>query len=171
MQAEAYVTHPASTTVVYSYFRGVDLDGIELYSRPGRFFVATPTNDDLTFVAVQVPVAEAPRFQHVVEEAFFETLLEVPHLAARVHRTERAERFRFARLPDSFLRQCAGPGWALVGDAGCHKDPITAQGMHDAFRDAERLAEAIDAGLGCDLDVELPSTRPTATPPSSRCSR
>jgi len=40
-----------------------------------------------------------------------------------------------------------GPGWALVGDAGYHRDPITAQGISDAFRDAELLAEAIDAGL------------------------
>ena len=39
------------------------------------------------------------------------------------------------------------PGWALVGDAGYHKDPNTAQGITDAFRDAELLAEAIDAGL------------------------
>ena len=41
----------------------------------------------------------------------------------------------------------AGPGWALVGDAGYHKDPITAQGMLDAFRDAELLADAVDRGL------------------------
>ena len=52
---------------------------------------------------------------------------------------------------DSFFRQPAGPGWALVGDAGYHKDPITAQGMLDAFRDAELLAEAIDDGLDGDL--------------------
>jgi 2-polyprenyl-6-methoxyphenol hydroxylase-like FAD-dependent oxidoreductase len=35
----------------------------------------------------------------------------------------------------------------LVGDAGYHKDPITAQGITDAFRDAKLLSEAIDAGL------------------------
>jgi flavin-dependent dehydrogenase len=35
----------------------------------------------------------------------------------------------------------------LVGDAGYHKDPITAEGITDAFRDAELLVEAIDAGL------------------------
>jgi hypothetical protein len=37
--------------------------------------------------------------------------------------------------------------WALVGDAGYHRDPITALGMTDAFRDAELLTEALDAGL------------------------
>ncbi len=40
-----------------------------------------------------------------------------------------------------------GPGWALVGDAGYHRDPLTAQGISDAFRDAQLLSEAIDAGL------------------------
>ncbi len=47
----------------------------------------------------------------------------------------------------NFFRKPYGPGWALVGDAGVHKDPITAQGITDAFRDAEFLANAIDAGF------------------------
>jgi hypothetical protein len=51
-----------------------------------------------------------------------------------------------ADLPN-FFRKPYGPGWALVGDAGYHKDPITARGISDAFRDAELLAEAIDAGF------------------------
>ena len=46
-----------------------------------------------------------------------------------------------------FFRKPYGPGWALVGDAGYHKDPCTAQGISDAFRDAELLAEAIDDAL------------------------
>ena len=46
----------------------------------------------------------------------------------------------------NFFRTPYGPGWALVGDAGYHKDPILAQGISDAFRDAELLAEALDAG-------------------------
>jgi 2-polyprenyl-6-methoxyphenol hydroxylase-like FAD-dependent oxidoreductase len=47
-----------------------------------------------------------------------------------------------------FFRRPFGPGWALVGDAGYHRDPITGQGICDAFRDADLLARAIDAGLG-----------------------
>jgi flavin-dependent dehydrogenase len=42
-----------------------------------------------------------------------------------------------------FVRRSWGPGWALVGDAGYFKDPITAHGMTDAMRDAELLADAI----------------------------
>jgi flavin-dependent dehydrogenase len=47
----------------------------------------------------------------------------------------------------NFYRKPYGPGWALVGDAGCHKDPYLALGMCDAFRDADWLAAALDAGL------------------------
>jgi 2-polyprenyl-6-methoxyphenol hydroxylase-like FAD-dependent oxidoreductase len=57
-----------------------------------------------------------------------------------------AARFGTADLPNLYRRPY-GPGWALVGDAGYHKDPITAQGITDAFRDAELLAEAIEDGF------------------------
>lgn len=65
------------------------------------------------------------------------------------------ERFRWAPPGDGFFRVPAGPGWALVGDAGYHLDPITAQGMLDAFRDADLLAGAVDRGLSGDLGEEL----------------
>ena len=51
----------------------------------------------------------------------------------------------FAGLP-GVIRESTGPGWALVGDAGYFKDPITAHGITDALRDAELLASAIIAG-------------------------
>jgi 2-polyprenyl-6-methoxyphenol hydroxylase-like FAD-dependent oxidoreductase len=155
VEAPAYAVHPAGTVNIYSYFRGLPIDGIEIYSRPGRFFVAVPTNDDLVFVNVAYPAKSAGVVQGRVADAFTEALAEVPCLGERVAAAQRAERFRFARLPESFLRQPAGPGWALVGDAGCHKDPITAQGMTDAFRDAELLAGAVDSGLDGDLAAAL----------------
>jgi flavin-dependent dehydrogenase len=50
------------------------------------------------------------------------------------------------RMPNH-LRQAHGPGWALVGDAGYHRDAITGHGMSDAYRDAELLAVALDRVL------------------------
>jgi flavin-dependent dehydrogenase len=61
---------------------------------------------------------------------------------------ERCEPIRGRGENPFLVRKPFGPGWALVGDAGYLKDPITAFGITDAFRDAELLAEAIDAGLG-----------------------
>jgi flavin-dependent dehydrogenase len=55
----------------------------------------------------------------------------------------REARFVGATIPN-FFRKPFGPGWVLVGDAGYNKDPITAQGIHDAFLDAERCARALD---------------------------
>src|SRR6266550_1485225 len=45
-----------------------------------------------------------------------------------------------------FIKRGTGPGWALVGDAGYFKDPLTAHGITDALRDAELLARAIMKG-------------------------
>ena len=76
-----------------------------------------------------------------------ETLTLAPSLDERVRHGRREERFLGSGDLPNFYRKPYGPGWALVGDAGYHKDPYTAQGITDAFRDAEGLAAAIDAGL------------------------
>ena len=122
-------------------------EGAELYPRPDRMIVAGPTNDGLTLMIVFWPQAEFHAVRADIEGNFLTALDLAPGLAERVRAGKRAERFRgTADLPNLF-RQPYGPGWALVGDAGYHKDPITAQGISDAFRDADLLTEAIDAGL------------------------
>jgi 2-polyprenyl-6-methoxyphenol hydroxylase-like FAD-dependent oxidoreductase len=54
----------------------------------------------------------------------------------------------------NFFRKPYGPGWALVGDAGHHKDPYLALGVCDAFRDADLLAEALDEVLAGRRPIE-----------------
>jgi flavin-dependent dehydrogenase len=71
----------------------------------------------------------------------------IPQLAQRVRAGHRAERFYGATQLPNFLRKPWGAGWALVGDAGCHKDPYMALGICDALRDAELLAEALTDGI------------------------
>jgi flavin-dependent dehydrogenase len=109
--------------------------------------VAVPTNDDLVIINQGIAIGDQARYRADMGRAFSETLRLVPGLAKRVAEAERVERFRFTTDTEGYFRVPAGPGWALVGDAGYHKDPITAQGMLDAFRDAELLAEAVDRGL------------------------
>jgi flavin-dependent dehydrogenase len=55
----------------------------------------------------------------------------------------------------TFFRTASGPGWALVGDAGHHEDPLIARGIADAFRDADLVASAVSDGWPGDLDTTL----------------
>jgi 2-polyprenyl-6-methoxyphenol hydroxylase-like FAD-dependent oxidoreductase len=153
--ADVYNAVPATTLAAYTYYRGVDTDVAELYTRPDRFTVVVPTNDDTVVVSQSIAIQEAPAFRADIAAGFAATLEVVPQLAARIARGERTERFRLASGNGGFMRVPCGRGWALVGDAGYHKDPITAQGMLDAFRDAELLAGAIDAGLRAGRDAAL----------------
>jgi 2-polyprenyl-6-methoxyphenol hydroxylase-like FAD-dependent oxidoreductase len=78
-----------------------------------------------------------------IEGNFLKMLELAPSFAERVAAAKRETRFVGTAVPNYF-RKPFGPGWALVGDAGYNRDFITAQGMHDAFRDAELLATALD---------------------------
>ena len=55
---------------------------------------------------------------------------------------------------ECFFRESAGPGWALVGDAGHFKDPAPGQGIGDAFRQAEAMAPVIVGSIN-DSDAAL----------------
>ena len=147
VQAARYNEHPALTFGYYSYFSGVPVQGNEVWLRPAHAYINFPTNDGLTCVAVQAPAAGFAAFRADIAANFFQALDQVPELAARVRAGQREERwYGTADLPNYFRRPY-GSGWALVGDAGYHKDPILAQGISDAFRDAELLAEALDEGF------------------------
>lgn len=74
---------------------------------------------------------------------YLKTLELAPEFAERVRGATREERFTGGSVPN-FFRKPFGPGWALVGDAGYNRDPITAQGISDAFRDAELCSTAME---------------------------
>ena len=86
------------------------------------------------------------RPQKDIEATYLETLEIAPAFAERVRSAKREERF-VGTAVRGYFRKPFGPGWALVGDAGYNKDFITAQGIHDAFRDAELCATALDETL------------------------
>ena len=127
----------------YSYWSGLPVDGFEVTVRPDRGWAAMPTNDGLTLVIVGWPYAEAAAYKADVEANYLKTLDLSPEFADRVRAATREARFVGTAVPNYF-RTRHGHGWALVGDAGYNKDPITAQGISDAFRDAELCAGALD---------------------------
>lgn len=131
----------------WSYWASVPVAGLEIYFRGGRAVFAHPTNDDLTALIVGWPIAEFVRVRSDIERALLAVVDCVPDLAERVRQGDRVERYYGAAQLPNFLRKPQGPGWALVGDAGCHKDPLLALGVCDALRDAELLADAVSDGL------------------------
>jgi 2-polyprenyl-6-methoxyphenol hydroxylase-like FAD-dependent oxidoreductase len=106
-----------------------------------------PTNHHQTLIYVAWPAAEFAAFRADVEGSYLATIDLVPAVAERVRQGRRAERMSGSGEMPNFYRKPYGPGWALVGDAGYVKDPITGIGMSDALRDAELLASALDDGF------------------------
>jgi 2-polyprenyl-6-methoxyphenol hydroxylase-like FAD-dependent oxidoreductase len=132
--------------VVYGYWRGVPTDGYEWIFQPGRAAGLIPTNDDVTCVFAGGPPSVIGRGGRAVLDAVVAAA--DPGVFDRLALGEAPAGVRsFTGLP-GHLRQAWGPGWALVGDAGYWKDPLSAHGMTDALRDAELLARAAVAVAG-----------------------
>jgi flavin-dependent dehydrogenase len=128
--APTYEELPPLTCWYFSYWSGAPGDALELLA----VFVA--------WSASCLPAVRSDIARH-----FMEAVHAVPDLAARVRQGRQEDRFFGATDLPNFLRRPYGPRWALVGDAGCLKDPFLVLGMCDAFRDAELLADALDNGL------------------------
>jgi 2-polyprenyl-6-methoxyphenol hydroxylase-like FAD-dependent oxidoreductase len=144
---EQYRQKPPLLAGYYSYWRGLPTDGrFETYVRDRRAFAAMPTHDDLTLVIAGWPYAEFTENKRDIEGNYLKTIEQAPDFAKRLRSATREAPFAGAAVPNYF-RKPYGSGWALAGDAGYNRDFVTAQGILDAFRDAELCAGAIDQSL------------------------
>ena len=144
VRPDQYHEKPPLLSAYYSYWSGLPMHGrFETFIRPNRGAAAAETHDGLTLVIAGWPYAEFEANKKDVEGNYLQTIDLTPAFAERLRDAKRQAPFAGAAIPN-FFRKPYGPGWALVGDAGYNKDPITAQGITDAFRDAERLASALD---------------------------
>ncbi len=150
VQAPTYRNVPPLMCWYYTYWSDLQEHPARLvaHRKAQRVVLRIPTNDALTCILVGWPIGE---FEHVrahLEREYYAAIqLADPLLAAALHNSQPAAPYvGTADLPN-FFRKPYGLGWALVGDAGYHKDPVNAHGISDAFRDAELLAEAVHAAL------------------------
>lgn len=145
--------HPSLTCGFYAYWSGVPVDGVEFFLRDGRDILVFPTHGGLTCLWVGRINSDWSAYRADIEASYLAAL--DPPLLERVTRGRRETAFKGTHRLPNFYRDCAGPGWALVGDAAYHRDPLTGMGIGDAFIGAELLAAAVHEGLAGDLDRSL----------------
>lgn len=145
--ATTYDEVPAACFIYYGY---VDGPALQFHSRIGvqEQFGAWPTNDGHTLVAVMQRRDRFAEFRRDVDGNLRGIIERIdPDIAAQVADAEVVEPWRGVRYGDNFYRVSHGPGWALVGDAGYHKDPFTGKGISDCFVHVEMLADRLHEGL------------------------
>ena len=157
--AGEYDVAPPGRLFAWAYFAGVT--GGEGHLRLGSIgdlnYVAGPTDGGLHMAAVCPPLANKEAFLADRERGFMAGVAAWPELAELLAGAEREGPIRLLTSWHGYFRQAAGPGWALLGDAGNFKDPSPAQGIADAFVQAEQMAAVVAAGLdaGDGLDQGL----------------
>jgi 2-polyprenyl-6-methoxyphenol hydroxylase-like FAD-dependent oxidoreductase len=144
-------SHDSDTGLFYGYVESEVWEGYELHLAPSAFAGIFPTHHGQGCVWLSRPLHLLSGLRAAGADRGTALLAELDHLAPGL-----AQRCRTGplvgpvrgtgRLPNQ-LRRPHGPGWALVGDAGYHRDPITGHGITDAFRDADLLARALHEAL------------------------
>jgi 2-polyprenyl-6-methoxyphenol hydroxylase-like FAD-dependent oxidoreductase len=154
VRAPEYSQRPVAACGYYSYFKDVAQDDIELYVRDHCAFGGAPTNDGLHLVMVNWPASDFATVRADVEAHVWRALERAPDFGARVRAGRREERWYGTAGVPGYFRKPYGKGWALVGDAGYNRDPITAQGMSDALIDAESLVDTLSSALSGDATFD-----------------
>ena len=158
VRAPYTVEDPLLTCAYYTYWQDVPAE-LELYERPGGWVAAVPTNDELTLVLAYVPQSRFEEVRTDARGAYQEQIrATAPGLHERLRDGESVERLSGTGTQRNFFRRATGPGWVLLGDAGHHKDSITARGITDAFQQVESLTSKVGGVLGGDpaqLDAAL----------------
>jgi 2-polyprenyl-6-methoxyphenol hydroxylase-like FAD-dependent oxidoreductase len=148
--AREYHRTPPGRVFLWAYLEGVATgnDGVWLGKLGDHAFLASPTDNGLFMAAVVVSIDRRHDLRGDREDGFERGLAHWPELHASLAGARRSGPVRMMSRWHGFFRESAGPGWALVGDAGHFKDPTPGQGISDALRQAVELAGAIERGLG-----------------------
>lgn len=157
-EAEEYHRTSARRIFLWSYYDGVDPGErrIWLGGIGGDAFLASPTDAGLFLAAFVTPLHRRDEARADRTRVYEEGVTRWPELEETLAPARRAAPVQMMSNWHGFFRRSAGPGWALVGDAGHFKDPTAGQGIADALRQVEALAPAIE----CSLSASEPDDAP-----------
>jgi menaquinone-9 beta-reductase len=154
--AAEYHVAPPRRLFAWAYFEGVpDTEGRLRLGRLGELaFLASPTDSGLYMAGVCPLLSAKDAFLADRKSSFVAGLGAWPELANLLAGANRIGPIRVMANWHGYFREAVGPGWALLGDAGHFKDPTPAQGISDALRHAEHLADAVEAGLSGAVSID-----------------
>jgi flavin-dependent dehydrogenase len=148
--ARPYRSNPNGRACFFAYLEDPHpaWRGIAAQWRAGRELgTAFPCDGGLVLVLLMPPRDRADEFRGALDAEWERTVASIPGLHERLDGCTRVSKVRSALDTTSYFRRSTGPGWALPGDAGHFKDPVTAQGIRDAIRFGRLLGEAAAAVL------------------------
>ncbi len=156
--AQTYNTRPIRAGLFFSYYADWESAAMETHHRDGRSFYAFPSNWGLACIGACLPVADWAAAKGDPDAAMTAVASSMPEVAERFAKARRFEPMQGWAGTAAQYRESAGPGWALVGDAAYLKDPILGTGIADAYRDADKTADAIISGFaagGTSIELNL----------------
>ena len=132
----------------YGYWHGLPDVGTQIFVGGGQAVLAYPTHDERHLVLVGWPHARFAEVKQDIDRHFLAAVAQsAPSVREHLTDAARAERITGSGDLALCIRESCGPGWVLAGDAAMAKDPVTAQGIGDAFAQAQSLAERLPAAL------------------------
>ena len=153
--AKRYHDVATKTGVWWGYFRGVPVERTHIWFRPRRLYAAASSDDGLTIVMVYIAIEDYHEFTADIEGNFMNEFRALDaDFYEKLAAGKREGQWVGTGYQPNYFREAAGPGWALVGDAGRHHDSINPSGISKAFVEAEFLSEAIHAGLSGQADLD-----------------
>jgi flavin-dependent dehydrogenase len=147
VRARIVIEDPRMTCIYYTGWTGIPAE-FTMRERPGSWVATVPTHDGVTLVLTYFP---QDRFREIRTDPLAAHRERVrafaPELADQLAGGEQVEKLIGTANQRNFFRQANGPGWVLIGDAGHHRDSITARGISNAFIQAELLDEELAGDL------------------------
>lgn len=148
--ARQYVTESPINFAFYTYIEGVGpgpepAPMFEIWESEhnGGTPMLAECDAGISMAIVYLPQQGFEGFRTRKDENFWEAMDSDPRLGPRLRSGTQLTPIRGAGDFVNFIREPVGEGWVLVGDAGQHKDPIFGQGIGDAARSAETLADCL----------------------------
>ena len=144
--ARKYNVVPGERFGYWRFFADADpgpVPGLVYHRWEGRLVISLPSDNGLYLVVVLPAMSFLPEFREDREAAFMAQARSCAPVADALAGASPVGKMVGMLKFECFFCESAGPGWALVGDAGHFKDPAPGQGIGDAFRQAEAMAPVI----------------------------